>query len=136
MKNFKVTVNGNMYEVSVEEVTESGGRQPDRTPLARAWEPPAGTTPPKPQPREQAQAAPANPPADAQKVESPMPGTILDIVVSVGDKVEENAVLVILEAMKMENEIVTPVAGTVSAIHVTKGASVDSGQVLVSVSKN
>ena len=60
-----------------------------------------------------------------------MPGTILDIKVKVGDTVANGAVLVILEAMKMENEIMAPVAGTVQSISVTKGASVNSGDVLV-----
>ena len=60
-----------------------------------------------------------------------MPGTILDIKVNVGDTVTSGAVLVILEAMKMENEIMAPVAGKVVSINVNKGASVNSGDVLV-----
>jgi biotin carboxyl carrier protein len=63
-----------------------------------------------------------------------MPGTILDIKVSVGQQVAANDVLVVLEAMKMENDIVTATAGTVAAIHVNKGDSVDTGALLVSIS--
>ena len=64
-----------------------------------------------------------------------MPGNILDIKVNVGDKVSANQVVVILEAMKMENEIVTPVAGTVASINVTKGQTVASGDVLVTIAE-
>ena len=64
-----------------------------------------------------------------------MPGNILDIKVNVGDSVSANQVVVVLEAMKMENDIVTPVAGTVTAINVTKGQAVNSGDVLITVAK-
>jgi biotin carboxyl carrier protein len=63
-----------------------------------------------------------------------MPGTVLDIKVSAGQAVEANQVLVVLEAMKMENDIVAPSAGTVAGIHVNKGDSVDTGALLVSLS--
>jgi biotin carboxyl carrier protein len=62
-----------------------------------------------------------------------MPGTILDVIVKPGDAVKEDQVLLILEAMKMENEIVSTVTGTVESIAVTKGASVNSGDVLISI---
>jgi biotin carboxyl carrier protein len=62
-----------------------------------------------------------------------MPGTVLDIKCSVGQQVAEGDTLVILEAMKMENEIVAPSAGTVASIPATKGASVNSGDVLVTL---
>jgi biotin carboxyl carrier protein len=70
-------------------------------------------------------------PAGGQSVEAPMPGTILDIKVSEGDTVANGDVLLILEAMKMENEIMSPAAGKVVSINVNKGASVNSGDVLI-----
>lgn len=67
------------------------------------------------------------------KVTAPMPGTILNIVASVGDKVKRGQVLLILEAMKMENEIVAPADGTVVSINVTSGTSVNAGDLLASI---
>lgn len=64
-----------------------------------------------------------------------MPGNILDIKVNVGDKVEANQCVVVLEAMKMENEIVTPSAGTVASVNVTNGQTVASGDVLITVAE-
>ena len=84
-----------------------------------------------------AEAKPAAPaPAGTQgsvSVDAPMPGTILDVKVSVGATVNSGDVLVILEAMKMENEIVAPQAGKVASINVSKGDSVDAGQVIVTI---
>jgi len=124
MKKFNISVNGTSYEVEVEEV---GGAV--SAPVSR----PAQTAAPAPRAAAPAAAPKAAPVAvgDGEVVASPMPGTILDIKVKVGDTVANGAVLVILEAMKMENEIMAPVAGTVQSISVTKGASVNSGDVLV-----
>ena len=69
-------------------------------------------------------------PANGTAVNAPMPGTILDVKASVGDTVTEGQVLMVLEAMKMENDIVAPKAGKVSAISVKKGDSVNSGDAL------
>ncbi|MDR3090593.1 MAG: biotin/lipoyl-binding protein [Clostridiales bacterium] len=112
MKNFRVTVNGNPYDVAVEEV---GGAAPSASP----------TVP----------AAPVSaPPASGFRLEAPMPGTILDIKVASGQKVEKNQVVVTLEAMKMENEIVAPQAGTVGSVAVSKGQSVNSGDLIMTIS--
>lgn len=82
-----------------------------------------------------AQAAPASAPVvgsgEGEPITAPMPGKILDIKVNVGDVVTENQVLAVLEAMKLENEIVAPRAGTITAVVATKGAPIDVGQTIV-----
>ena len=115
MKKFHITVNGNAYEVEVEEI---GASAPVAAPAA---------TPATP-------AAPvAAAPAGGTIITCPMPGTIIDIKVSAGQAVAEGQVLVIFEAMKMENEIVAPCAGTVASVNCGKGDTVDSGSVLLSL---
>lgn len=132
MRKFNITVNGKSYEVDVEEV---GGA----TTAAR----PASTIAPVSKPAPVAQAAPtptttpvpaaptAAMPEGGTKVTSPMPGTILDIKVQVGDSIKTGDVLLILEAMKMENEIMAPTTGRIAAIGISKGASVNSGELLI-----
>ena len=68
---------------------------------------------------------------EGDPITAPMPGKILDIKVNVGDVVTENQVLAVLEAMKLENEIVAPRAGTITAVIATKGAPIDVGQTIV-----
>ncbi len=134
MKKFNITVNGKSYEVDVEEV---GGyvapaRRPEAVSAPVAASTPAPTSTPAQAPAPAAKPAPAAAPVlGGETINSPMPGTILDIKVNVGDSVANGTVLVILEAMKMENEIMAPSAGKVLSINVTKGASVNSGDVLV-----
>ena len=112
MKYYNITVNGVAYSVSVEE-TAAGA-----APVAAA---PA--------------AAPAAPVVTGagEPVNAPMPGNILDVKVKAGASVKAGDVLVILEAMKMENEIVAPQDGTVASVNVNKGDTVNSGDVLVSM---
>ncbi len=109
MKKYRVTVNGTAYEIELEELT---GAAP--APAAAA---------PAPAP---AAAAPAG----GEQVTSPMPGTILDVKVSQGASVKKGDVLMILEAMKMENEIMCPCEGKVASINAAKGAAVESGTLL------
>ncbi|MDO5156616.1 MAG: acetyl-CoA carboxylase biotin carboxyl carrier protein subunit [Eubacteriales bacterium] len=103
MKNYRITVNGMAYDVAVEEVA----------------------------------AAPAAPAASgsegAVKVAAPMPGKILTIKANVGQAVKKGDVIMILEAMKMENEITAPEAGTVASINVAAGDNVESGDTLASL---
>ena len=113
MKSYRITVNGNTYDVQVEEL----GAGAASAPVAASA------------------AAPAAQSGEGSSVTSPMPGNILDIKVNVGDKVSANQVVVVLEAMKMENDIVTPFAGTVASINVTKGQAVNSGDVLITVAE-
>lgn len=134
MKNYRITVNGNTYDVQVEEVNGSAVPAASAvTASAPTAQAPIQTAAPT-QVAAPAQSAPSGSQGSA-KVNSPMPGNILDIKVNVGDKVSANQVVVILEAMKMENEIVTPVAGTVASINVTKGQTVSSGDVLVTIAE-
>ena len=121
MRTFNITVNGKTYEVEVEEVGAAS------TAPVSLPEPKAAA------PVETAAAPKAAAPAGAAVVKAPMPGTILDVKVSVGQQIKKGDVLVILEAMKMENEIVADQDGTVASVNTTKGASVNSGDVLVSL---
>ena len=126
MKRYTITVNGTPYDVTVEE-TGAAASAPVAAPAAPAAPAPKAAAPSPSAPA----AAPAA--AGAVKVESPMPGTILDVKTSVGASVNEGDVLCILEAMKMENDIVAPSAGTVASINVNKGDSVEAGQVLITL---
>lgn len=126
MRKFLINVNGKSYEVEVEEL---GG-----APSA----PVSVQTPATPAP--QAAPAPKSAPAPAAggkegsiKVTSPMPGTILRINANVGDKVTKGQTIVVLEAMKMENDIVAPEDGTISSINVSTGQSVNSGDILATL---
>ena len=124
MKYYTITVNGVAYSVSVEET--AAGAAPVAAPAAPAA-PKAPAAPAAPK-----AAAPAGA-AGAVTVKAPMPGNILDVKVAAGASVKAGDVLVILEAMKMENEIVAPQDGTVASVNVNKGDTVNSGDVLVSM---
>ena len=121
MKNYTITVNGNVYDVTVEEGTGStAGAAKAATPKAAA---------PKAAPK-------AAEPAGAQgavKVNAPMPGKILSVKASAGQAVKKGEVILILEAMKMENEVVAPQDGTVASINVAAGDSVEAGAVLATL---
>jgi len=127
MKNYTITVNGTPYNVTVE---EGAGAPVAAAPVAAPVAAPAAAPAPAPA----AAPAPATQgTAGSVKVEAPMPGTILDVKVSVGDSVSSGSVLCILEAMKMENEIVAPQDGTVASVNVSKGDSVEAGQVIITL---
>jgi len=114
MKAYKVTVNGTVYEITLEVVDKSE----IKTPAAPTAAPAPAATP---------AAAPAT---GATTITAPMPGTILKVNVTNGQTVKKGDVLMVLEAMKMENEIMAPADGTVSSVSVASGASVESGAVL------
>lgn len=119
MKNYRITVNGNVYDVEVEELGASAA--------------PASAAPVQ-APKAVKKAAPAAAGSEgAVKINAPMPGKILSVKASVGQAVKKGEVVMILEAMKMENEIVAPQDGVVASVNVSEGASVEAGSVLASL---
>jgi len=130
MRKFLVNVNGNSYEVEVEEVGGAASA-PAVAPAPQAAPQSAPAAPAAPKAVPAPQAAPA--PAGSTVVSAPMPGNIVSIKVSVGASVKQGDVLCVLEAMKMENEIMAPSDGKVVAINTTQGATVNTGDALVSL---
>ncbi len=122
MKNLRITVNGTVYDVQVEEV--DGTASPAAVSTAQPAAPKAAAPAPK---------AAAAAPAGGEAVKSPMPGTIISVNVKAGQSVKKGDVLVVLEAMKMENEIKAAKDGKVVSVAVNKGESVDTGTVLVTM---
>ncbi|MFR1694850.1 MAG: biotin/lipoyl-containing protein [Acutalibacteraceae bacterium] len=137
---YMVTLNGKKYEIEVEEgqaivnsvTTAPMAGAPVAAAPAVAPAPVAAPAAPAPAPAPAPAAAPAAPaaPADGTNAVCPMPGTILDVKASVGQAVKAGDVLFILEAMKMENDIVSPADGTVKQILVSKGSTVSTDDVL------
>ena len=125
---YKVTLNGRTYEVEVE--AGKAMLLDEYEAIAPAPAAPAAAAAPVAAPAA-APAAPAAPAGSGEVVSAPMPGTILKVNVSNGQAVKAGTVLVVLEAMKMENEIMAPKDGTVTQVAVLKGASVDTGAPLV-----
>ena len=128
MRKFNITVNGVAYEVEVEEIGGAPTAAPVRAAAPVAAAPVAAAPAATPA---AAPAAPAAPVAGGEPVKAPMPGTILDVKVKVGDSVTAGQTVCVLEAMKMENEIPAPKAGKVLQIVSAKGASVNAGDTLV-----
>ena len=135
-----VEVNGVSYQVDIltEGYTAPAPRpaaKPAAAPQPAPAAPAPAAAPVAPQPIAPAAPAaePAAPAGKGTAVQSPLPGVILDIKVAVGDQVKAGQTVAILEAMKMENEISAPSAGTIDSIQVQKGASVNAGDVLISI---
>ena len=120
MKKYNITVNGTTYEVVVEEVGSTTTAPAYTAPVT-----PVSSTPAK----KQTQSAPAG----GNSVVSPMPGTILDVKVSVGQSVKKGDVICVLEAMKMENDIPASQGGTVASINVQKGSNVNANDVIITL---
>lgn len=121
MKNYTITVNGNVYNVTVEEGTTNG--------VVQAAAPAA----PKAAPAAPAAAPKAAAGAGAVKVNASVPGKVLRVEASVGQKVKAGDNIVILESMKMEIPVVAPQDGTVASIDVSEGASVENGDILATM---
>ncbi len=124
MKRYNITVNGTTYEVAVEEAGAAASAPVYSAPVAPSA-PAAAPAAPK-------AAAPAVG-GGANKVTAPMPGTILDVKVSVGQSVKKGDVICVLEAMKMENDIPAPCDGTIASVNVQKGASVAANDVIATI---
>lgn len=122
MKSYTITVNGNVYDVTVEE----NGAGAVSAPVAAA---PAATAAPAPK----AAAPKKSAGAGSVKVNAPMPGKILSVKAEVGQAMKKGDVVCILEAMKMENEVVAPEDGTIASIDVAAGDSVEAGAVLATL---
>lgn len=105
MKKYRVTVNGTVYEIELEELTGA-------TPASASASTPTANT------------------SGGERVTSPMPGTILSVNIAPNDIVRRGQVLMILEAMKMENEIICPHDGKIISVNTAKGATVESGTLL------
>ena len=116
MKKYRVNVNGTNYEIELEAMSEG-----DINKTA------AAVSAPTPAPAAAPAAAPI---ANATKVKSPMPGTIMSVSIAQGENVKKGQVLMVLEAMKMENEIMSPADGRIVLLNVTSGATVDTGTLL------
>ncbi len=123
MKKYRITVNGNEYDVEVEELVEGAVSTPN-----------AATSTPKPVSKPvQKKESPSTGNAGTTKISSPMPGKILQVKASAGTAIKKGQVILILEAMKMENEIVAPEDGTIASINVTVGQTVEAGELLASL---
>lgn len=118
MKNYTITVNGTAYDVTVEEAGESSAPAAAAAPKAAAPKKPAAA------PKAAAGGTPVN---------APMRGTIVEVKVKVGDKVTNGTVVAVLEAMKMENDIVSDRDGVVASVCVNKGEAVETGAPVVTL---
>ena len=121
MKNYTITVNGNVYNVTVEEGVTAGAPVQAATPVAAPKAAPAPA------------AAPKSAGAGSVKVNAPMPGKIVGVKANVGDAVKKGQVILVLEAMKMENDIVAPADGTVASIDTAVGSAVEAGETLATL---
>lgn len=132
LRKFRIKINEKEYMVEMEEL----GTAPGPGPISAA---PLAASVPAAVPVQAEAAVPAAPAAapvpsgEGFTMEAPMPGSIINVQVKAGDQVKENQVLVVLEAMKMENEIVSPKDGIVTAVHVTKGSAIDVGAPIVTI---
>lgn len=135
MKMFRVVVNGSEYKVGIEELAEETVSPPQVAQVAQVAQA-APATPPHapPKPTVQPVAARAESAVAPGNVIAPMPGTVLQVLVNIGESVRKGQVLLVLEAMKMENDLMAPADGVVEKLHVTKGVSVNAGDILVILS--
>lgn len=139
MKEYRYKINGNLYKVTVGDIEENQVQvevngtpykvelEKKATPKIKPVMRTASTTPAAPPPAVSRPAAPSS----KGSIKSPLPGVILDVKVKEGDAVKRGQTLMILEAMKMENEIMAPCDGTIKQVVAAKGASVNSGDPLI-----
>ncbi len=142
MKKFNVTVNGKTYAVEVEEVLAGQGgftyqpvqQAPVQAPVQQAPVQSALAQAPVASVKQVQKEAAVAAPAGGELMSAPMPGTILDILVTEGQTVKKGEIILILEAMKMENEIAAAADGVISKIHTSKGATVSAGDSMLTIS--
>ena len=125
MSKYRITVEGKTYEMDVELIGANGAAV---APVAKAAAPVAATPKAAPAPVAAKPAA-----VGSGSVVAPMPGTILKVLKATGDSVKAGEVVLILEAMKMENEITAPVDGTIESLSLTEGSTVAGGDLLFDV---
>lgn len=128
IKAYRVNVNGKVYEVEVEEITAGGQQTVAAAPAPTKPAPVAPAPAPAPTPAPAPKAA-----ATGEIVEAPMPGTIVDIKVKVGDTVKEGDLVAVIEAMKMETDLFSTKSGVVTAVNAGKGASVNTGDAIITL---
>ncbi len=125
MKRFNITVNGKAYDVAVEELAEGTPVVANASPVVTPKTVPVATPAPAP--------TPVAAVGSGTKITAPMPGTILDVKVAVGDSVTKGQPIIVLEAMKMENDIVAPCDGKVTSVLVKKNDTVNSSDTLATI---
>lgn len=124
MRKFKISVNGNTYEVEVDEMDSSNSQKISL---------PAENIPVMQPPVPQVKAKPAKVVAGGAELKAPMPGTVLKVAVKNGAIVKKGDVVIVLEAMKMENDIISPANGTINLV-VSQGSNVNSGDLIATIS--
>lgn len=127
MKSFRITVNGKAYDVDVEEINNVQALEP------RATAPSVTAPTTKPVVTSSASASAPSGSAGNTKIEAPMQGKIVAVKVAEGELVNNGDVVAILEAMKMENEIIATESGTVASVNVAAGQAVDVGDLIISL---
>ena len=132
MRTFKVTVNGNQYDVTVEELGAPAAAPVALQPAPAPVPVQAPAAQPQPQPAPAAQPAAKAAPAGGVQITAPMPGMVVDFKVAEGATVKKGEAILILEAMKMENDIASTADGVISFV-TTKGANVNTGDLLAVV---
>jgi len=138
MRKFVINVNGKKYEVEVEEIFEGQASDVAGTTVSQIPTPAPAAKPstqaPAPSPAASEASAASNPDATGSIIiKSPMPGNIWEVKASPGDTVKKGDVILILEAMKMENEIMAPQEGKIVSIPVSKGSTVNAGDILATL---
>lgn len=126
MNQYEVEIDGKLYRVTIEEISENERTEPKNNSSSSQ----AQTSKEADRSTEQAQPAPAPSSESGQNVTAPMPGNIFKVLAQPGQSVKEGETVIVLEAMKMENEIVAPADGTISAVHVKEGQAVEADDIL------